>query len=100
MSWATSPSDRRSVTTPFLFRKRADSVRSDGNVVEEPISKDLISVTPPVERAVLVGAPRKGAGARRAADEPLEELAELADTAGAGIVGRHVHQIDPPQPAP
>src|SRR5258708_10974428 len=98
MSWATSPSDRRSVTTPFLFRKRADSVRSDDKVVEEPISKDLISFTPPVERAVLVGAPRKGAGARRAADEHLEELAELADTAGAEIVGRLVQQIDRPHP--
>lgn len=85
-------------TTPFHSRRRADSARSDASVVEEPISKDLISVIPPVERAILVGAPRKGAGARRAADEHLQELAELADTAGAEIVGRLVQQIDRPHP--
>src|SRR5258708_26872536 len=89
---------RPSAITPFHSRRRADSARSDASLVEEHISKDLISVTPPVERAVLVGAPRKGAGARRAADEHLEELAELADTAGAEIVGRLVQQIDRPHP--
>lgn len=85
-------------TSPFHFRKRADTARSDASVVEEHISKDLITVSAPVERAILVGAPRKGAGARRAADEHLAELAELADTAGAEIVGRLVQQIDRPHP--
>jgi GTP-binding protein HflX len=58
----------------------------------------LITVDAPVERAILVGAPRKGFGARRAADEHLRELAELADTAGAQIVGELVQAIDRPHP--
>jgi GTPase len=64
--------------------------------LEAYISKPLIDIAAPVERAILVGAPRKGAGARRAADEHLEELAELTDTAGAEIVGKLVQQIDRP----
>jgi GTP-binding protein HflX len=58
----------------------------------------MIAVAPPVERAVLVGAPRKGFGARRIADEHLSELAELTDTAGAEIVGSLIQQIDRPHP--
>jgi GTPase len=62
------------------------------------ISKELISIEAPVERAILVGAPRKGVGARRTADEHLKELAELADTAGATVVGELVQAIDRPHP--
>jgi len=58
----------------------------------------LIEVRAPVERAVLVGAPRKGSGARRTADEHLKELAELADTAGATVVGELVQAIERPHP--
>jgi GTP-binding protein HflX len=38
-------------------------------------------------------------GARRAAEEHLRELAELADTAGAEVVGEVTQQIDRPHPA-
>ena len=65
---------------------------------EIPISKELITVQAPVERAILVGAPRKGSGARRTADEHLKELAELTDTAGANVVGELVQAIDRPHP--
>jgi GTP-binding protein HflX len=37
-------------------------------------------------------------GARRAADEHIRELAELADTAGAEIIGELIQQIDRPHP--
>jgi GTP-binding protein HflX len=47
---------------------------------------------------VLVGAPLKRAGARRAADEHLRELLELADTAGAVVVGQVMQQLDKPHP--
>jgi len=47
---------------------------------------------------VLVGAPMKGAGARRRLDEHLEELAELADTAGANVVGEVTQLLDRPNP--
>ena len=56
-------------------------------------------MTPPVERAILVGAPIKRSTARHHLDEHLEELARLADTAGAEVVGTLTQQIDRPHPA-
>jgi len=58
-----------------------------------------IDLAPPVERAVLVGAPLKAAGAREQLQEHLEELAELADTAGAVVVGEVTQLLDRPNPA-
>jgi GTP-binding protein HflX len=52
-----------------------------------------------VERAVLVGAPIKGKRARLELAEHLEELAELADTAGAVVVGEVTQALDKPNPA-
>jgi GTPase len=46
-----------------------------------------------------VGAPRKGTSARHHVDEHLEELEQLADTAGAVVVGSITQQIDRPNPA-
>ena len=48
---------------------------------------------------MLVGAPRKRTNARHALDEHLKELAALADTAGAEVVGEVTQQIDKPHPA-
>jgi len=45
-----------------------------------------------------VGAPLKRPGARRVIDDHLRELAELADTAGARVVGELTQQIDRPHP--
>jgi len=45
---------------------------------------------------LLVGAPRKRTAARHQVDEHLAELARLADTAGAEIVGTFTQQIDKP----
>ena len=45
-----------------------------------------------------MGAPLKRPGARRAIDDHLRELAELADTAGATVVGELTQQIDRPHP--
>ena len=45
-----------------------------------------------------MGAPLKRAGARRALDEHLRELARLADTAGAEVVGEITQQLDRPHP--
>ena len=58
----------------------------------------MIVVAPPIERALLVGTPLKRAGARGVASEHLKELADLADTAGATIVGELIQQIDRPHP--
>jgi GTP-binding protein HflX len=45
-----------------------------------------------------VGVPLKRPGARRVTDDHLRELAELADTAGAVVVGKMTQQIDRPHP--
>jgi GTP-binding protein HflX len=51
-----------------------------------------------VERAFLVGAPRKGSDDATHVDEHLEELQRLADTAGAQVIGRTIQRIDAPTP--
>ena len=48
---------------------------------------------------MLVGAPIKGKRARLELAEHLEELAELADTAGAVVVGEVTQALDKPNPA-
>ena len=48
---------------------------------------------------MLIGAPRKRTSARHHVDEHLEELEQLADTAGAVVVGSLTQQIDRPNPA-
>ncbi len=52
----------------------------------------------PAERALLVGAPTKGPSARRELEEHLEELARLADTAGAMVVGEITQMLAKPHP--
>jgi len=63
------------------------------------LPRELIDLTAPTERALLIGAPRKGRSARHRTAEHLEELARLADTAGAEVVGEVVQQIERPNPA-
>jgi GTP-binding protein HflX len=59
----------------------------------------LIEVVPPVERAILVGAPRKGSSDADQLEEHLDELARLVDTAGAEVVGRLSQQVATPSPS-
>jgi GTP-binding protein HflX len=63
------------------------------------LPRELIDLTAPTERALLIGAPRKGRNAKHRTAEHLEELARLADTAGAVVVGEVVQQIERPNPA-
>lgn len=51
----------------------------------------------PRERAVLVGAPEKGLP-QQLADEHIEELGRLTDTAGPEVVGTLTQKIDKPNP--
>jgi len=60
--------------------------------------RQLIDIQLPQERAHLVGAPRKGSADAAVVDEHLNELARLADTAGAEVVGRLVQRIESPTP--
>jgi GTP-binding protein HflX len=59
----------------------------------------LITVQPPIERAILVAAPRKGSADVTHMHEHLEELSRLVDTAGAEVVGTLTQQIASPSPA-
>ena len=62
------------------------------------MTRRLIEIQAPIERAFLVGAPRKGSDDAVHVDEHLEELERLADTAGAQVIGRTVQRIDAPTP--
>jgi GTP-binding protein HflX len=53
----------------------------------------LINVQPPIERAILVAAPRKGSPEADQMQEHLDELARLVDTAGAQVAGRLTQQL-------
>jgi GTP-binding protein HflX len=59
----------------------------------------LIDVRDPIERAVLVAAPRKGSPDARYLTEHLDELAQLVDTAGADVVGRLSQHVVAPSSA-
>ena len=56
----------------------------------------MIDIAAPKEKALLIGAPRKGSSDARQIDEHLEELTRLADTAGADVVGRVVQVVASP----
>ena len=64
---------------------------------EDPIPTQLIDTASPTDRAVLVAAPLKGVPAA-AADEHLNELGRLAETAGADVVGVLRQRLDAPHP--
>jgi GTPase len=76
----------------LLNAQRSTAQRSK----EFAIPRDLISLTPPVERALLIGSAIKGTAARHHLDEHLEELERLTDTAGAVSVGTLTQQLDRP----
>jgi GTP-binding protein HflX len=59
----------------------------------------LIDVQPPIERAILVAAPRKGSPEAEHLQEHLDELARLVDTAGAQVAGRLTQHVAAPNPA-
>lgn len=63
------------------------------------MSKEIISLEAPVEKAILVGAPLKRTNARHLVDEHLRELERLADTAGAIVVGQLTQALDRPNPS-
>src|SRR5205823_2428551 len=73
------------------FRPRTSDLLRD-----RTIAKESITLAPTIERAILVGAPSKRVGARKAGEEHLHELEELADTAGAIVVGEMSQQLERP----
>jgi GTP-binding protein HflX len=72
-----------------ILSRRARSIATTGHVTAEPI-----------ERAYLVAVEIKGRGNRRwSSQSSLEELAQLALTAGASVVGRCVQRLERQTPA-
>jgi GTP-binding protein HflX len=57
----------------------------------------MIELAEPREKVVLVGAPLKSLSPR-IAEEHLEELRRLVDTAGADVVGTLMQRIESPSP--
>ena len=74
--------------------RRTTQDENGGNPIRE-----LINIESPAERVILVGAPRKGSVDVERLQEHLDELARLADTAGADVVGRLSQQVASPNPA-
>lgn len=64
-----------------------------------PAIRPLIDIKDPVERAILVAAPRKGSADVAHLEEHLTEMARLVDTAGAVVTGRLTQQVVSPNPA-
>lgn len=60
--------------------------------------RTLHDVEPKVDRALLVGAPRRGTRDAREVQDHLDELARLVDTAGAVVAGRLVQVVQAPTP--
>jgi GTP-binding protein HflX len=58
----------------------------------------MIEIHPPDDCAILVAAPRRGSPEAAHAEEHLDELERLADTAGAAVVGRVTQRIARPSP--
>ncbi len=58
----------------------------------------MIDIRPEADKVILVAAPRKGTADARRAEEHLEELARLTDTAGADVVGRLIQHVRAPDP--
>ena len=61
--------------------------------------KQLISIRQPKERAVLVGVELPARDSKAPLDLSLEELARLAETAGAMVLGKHTQQVKNITPA-
>jgi GTP-binding protein HflX len=58
--------------------------------------RQMFSTAPQVERALLIGAPRKRSREVKQIEDHLDELARLVDTAGAQVAGRVVQALDKP----
>ena len=58
----------------------------------------MIELKQPVEQVILVATPRRGNSAAGTAEEHLDELARLVDTAGGKIAARLTQRIQSPNP--
>jgi GTPase len=76
--------------------RRTARTRSPQDQTEGRI-RDTISLETPQERAVLVGAPTPDVSPTEA-DEHLEELGRLTDTAGAAVVAVLIQRLGTPHP--
>jgi len=66
------------------------------DITEEFIPKTIITTRAPQERAILLAVSNKGSRERQIAANSLEELAMLAESAGAKVVGKIVQQLPAP----
>lgn len=62
------------------------------------MTKEILSTTPPREKAFLVGVDLQSEPSLLAIEDSLEELARLADTAGLEVVGELFQRLQKPHP--
>jgi len=60
------------------------------------ITRTIVSTRAEPERALLLAVSKKGRRSRQYTEDSLEELGQLADTAGAVVVGKIVQQLPAP----
>ncbi len=63
---------------------------------ERQIPKNIVTTKTPAEKALLIAVSEKGSREKHAAENSLEELALLAASAGARVVGKIVQQLPAP----
>ena len=63
---------------------------------EKYIPKNIILDQSPAEKALLLAVSEKGSRERQIAENSLEELALLAASAGAKVVGKIIQQLPAP----
>lgn len=59
----------------------------------------MIEIREPADDVILVATPRRNRADRDSTDEHIAELARLADTAGANVVGQLVQRVNKPNPS-
>ena len=64
--------------------------------MEKKITKNIVTTRAARERAILLAVSHKGSRDKESTMNSLEELAQLADTAGAVVVGKIIQQLPTP----
>ncbi len=81
------------------LRGKTSTAFSAVRIKETAIAKETIATKPPVERGFLVGAELKGDRHLWNIEDSLEELAQLARTAGVEVVGETYQRLENINPA-
>ena len=99
MGWAAGVAAAPGLTESEERRERADAAEEYGGGTERAILVGADLRHPGVRGRTEQAVRRRAAGATLSAEDSLEELEELARTAGAAVAGRIMQKLDHPDPA-